>query len=155
MAGKLVTGAVIAAFALIAVSVLCRDSAAFPKVDAASGGKSAAAPAAGPKTPAEVRKAMANVGQAFQPVKGGRREAAAPDAGVRTFGKSLVEDLLALVIYSVLGLIVLLVGFKALDFMTPFSLNKEIAEDNNTAAGVVVAGMMIALGIIIAAAIMR
>lgn len=54
-----------------------------------------------------------------------------------------------ILVFSALGLFILLVGFRALDLATPFSLNKEIAEDDNTAAGVVVAGMMIALGLII------
>lgn len=59
------------------------------------------------------------------------------------------------VIYSLLGLMILILGFKIFDlpWITPFSLNKEIAEDDNTAAGLVVAGLLIALGIIIAAAI--
>ena len=47
-----------------------------------------------------------------------------------------------------------LVGFKIFDWITPFSLNKEIEEKNNTAAGVIVAGIMIALGLIVAAAIL-
>ena len=57
------------------------------------------------------------------------------------------------IVYSILGMIVLLIGWKVFDKATPFDLNKEIAEDNNTAAGIVVAGIMIALGIIVAAAI--
>jgi len=68
-------------------------------------------------------------------------------------GWSLVNGIVGTIVYSALGLIVLLIGFKLFDLVTPFSLNKEIAEENNVAAGVVVAGIMIALGIIVAAAI--
>jgi len=57
-------------------------------------------------------------------------------------------------IYTILGIIFLVVGYKVLGAVTPFDLNKEIAEDDNVAAGVLVAGMMIGLGIIIAAAIL-
>jgi uncharacterized membrane protein YjfL (UPF0719 family) len=70
------------------------------------------------------------------------------------FGAEMLHDLVAAVIYSILGIIILMIGFKVLDIVTPFDLNKEIAEDDNPAAGVVVAGMMIALGIIVAAAIL-
>ncbi|MBC8234360.1 DUF350 domain-containing protein [bacterium] len=68
-------------------------------------------------------------------------------------GWSLLNGIVGTVVYSALGLAVLLIGFKIFDIVTPFSLNREIAEDNNVAAGVVVAGIMIALGIIVAAAI--
>ena len=65
-------------------------------------------------------------------------------------GWDLLNGIIGVVVYSALGLI----GFKVFDKATPFSLNKEIAEDNNVAAGVVVAGIMIGLGIIVAAAIL-
>ncbi|MHC5038914.1 MAG: DUF350 domain-containing protein [Planctomycetota bacterium] len=61
----------------------------------------------------------------------------------------ILIEVVQILVFSALGLLVLLLGFRALDMATPFSLNKEIAEDDNTAAGVVVAGMMIALGLII------
>jgi uncharacterized membrane protein YjfL (UPF0719 family) len=61
----------------------------------------------------------------------------------------ILFDVVQVLVFSALGLLVLLLGFRAPDMATPFSLNKEIAEDDNTAAGVVVAGMMIALGLII------
>jgi len=70
-----------------------------------------------------------------------------------SFGSQLLHGVIGTIVYSALGLVVLLVGFKIFDLVTPFSLNKEIAEDNNVAAGVVVAGIMIGLGIIVAAAI--
>ena len=75
-------------------------------------------------------------------------EAAGPSFAAE-FAKGIVQS----IVYSALGLVILLVGFKLLDWATPFSLNKEIAEDNNVAAGVVVAGLMIGLGLIVASAI--
>jgi len=80
--------------------------------------------------------------------------ARAEDAG---FGDTVVghfvQGMVGALIYSVLGIIILLIGFKIFDKATPFDLNKEIAEDNNAAAGIAVAGMLIALGVIVAAAI--
>lgn len=56
------------------------------------------------------------------------------------------------VVFSIVGLIVLMLGYKVFDWATPYDLNRQIAEENNTAAGVAVAGVLIALGIIVAAA---
>ena len=67
--------------------------------------------------------------------------------------KVLVGLVIESVVFSVVGLVVLLVGYKIFDAVTPYHLNHEIAEDNNTAAGVAVAGLLIALGLIVASAI--
>ena len=56
------------------------------------------------------------------------------------------------VVFSIIGLIILMVGYKVFDLATPYDLNRQIAEDNNTAAGIAVAGVLISLGIIVAAA---
>lgn len=56
------------------------------------------------------------------------------------------------IVFSVVGLIILMVGYKVFDMATPYDLNRQIAEENNTAAGVAVAGVLISLGIIVAAA---
>ena len=81
--------------------------------------------------------------------------AAGQDAAAQPVGlwAGLLPGVVGSLIYSALGLVILLLGFKAFDWATPFSLNKEIAEDNNVAAGVVVAGIMIGLGLIVASAI--
>ncbi len=71
-----------------------------------------------------------------------------------SFWSGLPLGLAAALIYSFLGIIVLMIGFKIFDWITPFSLNREIEEKNNTAAGLIVAGIMIALGLIVAAAIL-
>lgn len=65
----------------------------------------------------------------------------------------MLRNVVEMLLYSLVGLVILILGFKALDLCTPFSLNKEIAEDDNVAAGVVVAGLLVALGLIIAASI--
>ena len=67
--------------------------------------------------------------------------------------KVLVGLVIESVVFSVVGLIILLIGYKIFDAVTPYHLNHEIAEDNNTAAGVAIAGLLIALGLIVSAAI--
>ena len=78
-----------------------------------------------------------------------------PSAGMepQMFGPDLWRGLVHSIIYSLLGIVVLMVGYKVFDLATPFDLNKEIAEDDNTSAGVALAGIMIGLGLIVAAAI--
>ncbi len=66
---------------------------------------------------------------------------------------SLWRDVLNSVIYFVFGLVALAVGRKVLDLITPFSINKEIVEDQNVAAGAVEASFYVAIAIIIHATV--
>jgi putative membrane protein len=57
------------------------------------------------------------------------------------------------VLYAFIGVVVLWVSFALIDKLTPYKLWDEIVERKNLALAVVVAGMFIALGQIVAAAI--
>ncbi len=72
----------------------------------------------------------------------------APMIDFKVLGGFIIEG----VVFSIVGLIVLMVGYKVFDMATPYDLNRQIAEENNTAAGIAVAGVLISLGIIVAAA---
>ena len=61
--------------------------------------------------------------------------------------------LAAALVYSALGVAVFAVGFAVTDKLTPYDLWKELVEKQNRALGTVVAGIAVALGLIIAAAI--
>ena len=61
--------------------------------------------------------------------------------------------MLASVVYAVIGVAVLWISFVVIDRLTPYKLWEEIVEHKNVALGVVVAGMFIAIGQIVAAAI--
>ena len=76
----------------------------------------------------------------------------AADAAFIDF-KHLTLLVIESVVFSIVGVIVLMVGYKIFDLVTPFDLDHQIAEDNNTAAGIAVAGVIIALGLIVAAAV--
>ena len=56
-------------------------------------------------------------------------------------------------LYSVLGCVVLLATFWAIEKILPFSLRKEIAEDQNVGLGIILGAFVIGLSIIISAAI--
>lgn len=57
------------------------------------------------------------------------------------------------ILYAVIGVVVLWVSFAVIDKLTPYKLWEEIVEHKNLALAVVVAGMFIAIGQIVAAAI--
>lgn len=57
------------------------------------------------------------------------------------------------IVYTIIGVGLLAACWYALDRLTPYSLHKEIEEDQNVALAIVVAGLFIAVAIIIAAVI--
>ena len=61
--------------------------------------------------------------------------------------------MLGTLIYSLLGIAIFYLAFIAFDKLTPFSVRKEIEEDQNVALGIIIGAGLIALAIIIAAAI--
>lgn len=65
----------------------------------------------------------------------------------------LVRGLLAGAVYAVLGIVIFVLALAAVDRTTPGTLWKEIIEEHNTALAIMMAGVSIALAIVIAAAI--
>jgi uncharacterized membrane protein YjfL (UPF0719 family) len=63
------------------------------------------------------------------------------------------SNFVAALVYALLGIVLFVVGFIVFDKLTPGSIWKELLEDQNTALGNLMAGVAIALAIIIAAAI--
>jgi putative membrane protein len=61
--------------------------------------------------------------------------------------------MLSTVIYSVIGLVVFAVSLFMMSKVTPFSIAKEIGEDQNTALAIIIGSVFISLAIIIQAAI--
>ncbi len=66
---------------------------------------------------------------------------------------NLGSNFMSAVVFALLGVVLFVVGFMIFDKITPGSLWKELLEDQNTALGVLMAGVAIAIAIIIAAAI--
>lgn len=65
----------------------------------------------------------------------------------------LAELLVTTLIFVVLGLLFFAISFFILDKALPFSVHKEIEEDQNTSLGIIIGSMMIGIAIIIAASI--
>lgn len=59
----------------------------------------------------------------------------------------------ATVVYTVLGLVIFGVAFAVMVRLTPFSVRKEIEEDQNVALAVVMGSVILGLALIISASI--
>lgn len=62
-----------------------------------------------------------------------------------------VGELLSTIIYSVVGIVMGVVGFKVVDWLTPGNLAEEVAHKENRALAVLAGSMMLGVCIIIAA----
>ena len=60
--------------------------------------------------------------------------------------------MLSTVIYSIIGLVVFAAALFIMSKVTPFSIAKEIGEDQNTALAIIIGSVFISLAIIIQAA---
>jgi len=65
----------------------------------------------------------------------------------------LGEALVTSAAFAALGVVVFAAAFWLMTKLAPFSFRKEIEEDQNTALGVIVAGVLIGIAIIVGAAI--
>ncbi len=64
-----------------------------------------------------------------------------------------LDNLLASLVYSLVGLTVFVAGLYVFRLIMPFDVHKEIEVDQNTALGVVMGCFILGLAIIVAAAI--
>ncbi|MFW6022816.1 MAG: DUF350 domain-containing protein [Halanaerobiaceae bacterium] len=64
----------------------------------------------------------------------------------------MINEILSTILYAALGLILMFLGYKILDMITPYDFAEEIKE-KNPAIGAVIAGIFIAVAIIIRASI--
>ena len=67
--------------------------------------------------------------------------------------ENLLSNIVAAVVFAIIGIVLFILAFMVFDKLTPGSLWKELLEDENTALGILMAGIAIALAIILAAAI--
>jgi putative membrane protein len=66
---------------------------------------------------------------------------------------TLGSNVIAAVIFAVLGITVFLVAFVVVDRLTPYTLWKEIIEEHNTALAILIGSIALGMSIIVAAAI--
>ena len=66
---------------------------------------------------------------------------------------TLAANVLAALVFALLGISVLLVSFVIIDRLTPYTLWKEIIDEHNTALAVLLGAFALGVSIIVAAAI--
>lgn len=66
---------------------------------------------------------------------------------------SFIRSLVSSALYSAVGIFMFAVSFAIIRAITPFSIRKEIEEDQNVALAILIGSVILGLSIIIAAAI--
>ena len=64
-----------------------------------------------------------------------------------------VAQLVSTVVYACVGIVIFCISIVIIEKVTPFSVRKEIEEDQNTALGIIIGSVFIGLAIILSAAI--
>ena len=70
------------------------------------------------------------------------------------FSEVILAEVVATVFYTVLGLVLLGISWKAIEWISPFSLRKEIEEDQNLAIAVLIGSLFISISVLIGAVIL-
>lgn len=66
---------------------------------------------------------------------------------------TLLNQVLAAVIFTLVGVVFFGIAFVAITKMVPFSIRKEIEVDQNTSLGIIIGSAIIGLALVIAAAV--
>ncbi len=69
------------------------------------------------------------------------------------YWEDLATELAAGTLYGLVGIVLLALGFRMMDLLTPGNLGRQLCEDRNRNAGVIVSAAMLAIGIIVTSAI--
>ena len=76
-----------------------------------------------------------------------------PLAGLPAAFETLLFHIVSVIIFSAIGMVVFGLALWLFNRLCPFSLRKELEEDQNTAIGIIVGSLIIGMAIIIAAAV--
>ncbi len=64
-----------------------------------------------------------------------------------------IKALVGTLVYCTIGIVMFAISFMVINAVTPFSIRKEIEEDQNTALAIMIGSVILGLSIIIAAAV--
>ena len=67
--------------------------------------------------------------------------------------QTLLSNVVAAVVFALIGIVILIGAFVAIDRLTPYTLWKELIDDQNTALAILVGALALGISIIVAAAI--
>ena len=66
----------------------------------------------------------------------------------------ILSEVIATIFYVALGMVLLGVSWKAIEWLTPFSLRKEIEDDQNVAIAVLIGSLFLSISLLIGAVIL-
>ena len=66
----------------------------------------------------------------------------------------VLAEVIATVFYVFLGMVMLGISWKAIEWLTPFSLRKEIEDDQNLAIAVLIGSLFVSISLVIGAVIL-
>jgi putative membrane protein len=66
---------------------------------------------------------------------------------------SLVRGVVGSLVYSTVGLVMFAIAFMIINKAVPFSIRKEIEDDQNTSLGIVIAAVIVGIAMIVSAAV--
>ena len=69
------------------------------------------------------------------------------------YWEDLATELAAGLLYGVVGIALLALGFRMIDLLTPGHLGRQLCEDRNRNAGVITSAAMLSIGIVVTSAI--
>lgn len=70
------------------------------------------------------------------------------------FSAIQLPEVISTILYTALGVILMGICWKVIDWLTPFPIMKEIEQDQNMALSILIGSVFIALSIIIAAVLL-
>lgn len=70
------------------------------------------------------------------------------------FSAIQLSEVISTIFYTILGVVLMSIFWWIINIMTPFSVIKEIEEDQNTSLAILIGSVFVALSIIIAAVIL-
>ncbi|KAJ55972.1 hypothetical protein ACMU_09410 [Actibacterium mucosum KCTC 23349] len=70
------------------------------------------------------------------------------------FSAIQLSEVVSTILYTALGVVLMGVCWKVIDWLTPFPIMKEIEQDQNMALSILIGSIFIALSIIIAAVLL-
>ncbi|MFN3650477.1 MAG: DUF350 domain-containing protein [Armatimonadota bacterium] len=73
--------------------------------------------------------------------------AAATNTGYQP--RSMVEAIVSTLVFSLIGIVLAVVGFKLFDMVIPFDVEREICEKNNIAAAILAGAMVLGICLIV------
>lgn len=76
-----------------------------------------------------------------------------PMASLYSSSATVFDGILLTVLFAALGITLMLVAFKLIDFVTPGKLGAEIIEKRNVAASILAGSLVIGVALIISAAL--